>query len=714
MVSSTAQPFAADARLLRLGDGEIFHGEGIMAVAKGLLQAGVGHVAGYQGAPVSHLMDVFASAGEILDELGVNFEFSASEAGAAASLSASINYPVRTAAIWKSPVGTNVASDALSNLASAGVTGGALIVLGEDYGEGSSAIQERTHAFAQKSQIWLLDPRPDLNTLVEMIEHGFGLSEFSGSPVMLELRVRLCHLHGRFICKNNRRPAYSRHQRLAAPRFDYAHVTMPPSTYAQEREKITRRWPRAIEYIRAHRLNELVPGERDDVGFIVQGGLYNGLLRALQLLGLAAVDGRASFPVYVMNVTYPLVPAEIEAFCSGKRAVLVIEEGQPSYIEDGLHAVLRKAGIATRVAGEAFLPQAGELTGETLLQGVARFVREVGPRGVDVESVARAAAVLLEPKRTAGALLKRPVPARPPTFCTGCPERPVFTALKLLQKEMGPLHLCADIGCHTFSVLPPFNIGNSILGYGLGLASSTSVSPLLDKRVVSVMGDGGFWHNGLTSGIASSVFNKSDGILVIMKNGYTAATGAQRLPSAIADTPPRPALSIERTLRAMGIRWLRRVRTYDIARMVRTMRQAHRSSATGLKVIVAEGECQLERQRRVRPGNAGRMAAGKRVALARYGVDDRLCTGDRSCIRLSGCPSLTVKANPDPLRLEPVATVNHECVGCGVCGEVAHAAVLCPSFHRVELVHNPNPWDRVRYRIGRWLVERFAPMPTGT
>ena len=61
---------------------------------------------------------------------------------------------------WKSIVGTNVAADALSYLASAGVMGGTLIVLGEDYGEGGVVAQERSHAFAMKSLMWLLDPRP--------------------------------------------------------------------------------------------------------------------------------------------------------------------------------------------------------------------------------------------------------------------------------------------------------------------------------------------------------------------------------------------------------------------------------------------------------------------------------------------------------------------------------------------------------------------------
>src|SRR5258707_8651165 len=143
--------FKEEVEKLKLGDGEEFHGEGILAVTKALLQSGVSYVAGYQGAPISHLMDVLADANEILEGLGVHFENSASEATAAATLAASVNYPLRGAVTFKSTVGTNVASDALANLASGGVTGGALVIIGEDYGEGSSIMQERVHAFAMKS-----------------------------------------------------------------------------------------------------------------------------------------------------------------------------------------------------------------------------------------------------------------------------------------------------------------------------------------------------------------------------------------------------------------------------------------------------------------------------------------------------------------------------------------------------------------------------------
>jgi indolepyruvate ferredoxin oxidoreductase alpha subunit len=198
--------FSKEIESLRLGAGETFHGEGILAITKGLLQSGVAYVGGYQGAPVSHLMDVLVQARGYMDELGVHVEACSNEASAAAMLGASIHYPLRGAVTWKSIVGTNVAADALSNLSSPGVKGGVLVVVGEDYGEGASVIQERTHAYALKSGMILLDPRPDLGRMVDLVEHGFGLSEASNMPALMELRIRACHVRGSFTARDNRPP----------------------------------------------------------------------------------------------------------------------------------------------------------------------------------------------------------------------------------------------------------------------------------------------------------------------------------------------------------------------------------------------------------------------------------------------------------------------------------------------------------------------------
>jgi indolepyruvate ferredoxin oxidoreductase alpha subunit len=676
--------FKEEVAKLKLGEGETFHGEAILAVTKALLQSGVAYVGGYQGAPVSHVMDVLNDARDILDELGVHVETNANEAGAAAMLGASINYPLRGAVAFKSTVGTNVASDALSNLASAGVKGGTVLVLGEDYGEGSSIIQERTHAFAMKSQMWLLDPRPNLPKIVATVEQAFELSEASSTPVLLELRIRACHVQGSFRTKANRAPVVSRKAVLDNPDFDYGRICLPPATYAQEKHKIDVRWPAAVQFIKARKLNERFEGDLADIGILCQGGLYNAVVRALQSLGLADAFGASRVPIYCMNVTYPLVPEEIVAFCAGKSRVLVVEEGQPAFLEEAILAALRRQDVnAVKVHGKDVLPLAGEYTGEVVLTGLAKFLN----RSQAVEPI-------LSLKKQAAELLGA-LPARPPGFCVGCPERPVFSAMKVLEKESGKFHVSADIGCHLFSTLPPFNIGNTVLGYGLGLASNSAVNPMFGRRTLTIMGDGGFWHNGLTTGVASHVFNKNDGILVIMKNGYSSATGTQELPSSPQHSEVKEDISIERALKGVGVGWMKTVNNYRVGEVAKTLKEAMTTGHKGLKVIIAEGECQLERQRKLRPQVAQKLSKGERHVRVKYGVDEDTCTGDHSCIRLSGCPTLTIKDNPDPLRRDPVATVIDGCVGCGLCGENAHAAVLCPSFYRAEVIQNPTWWDRL-------------------
>src|SRR6267142_1506324 len=288
--------FKEEVAKLELGEGETFHGEAILAVTKALLQSGVSYVGGYQGAPVSHLLDVMVDAEALLADLGVHVETCTNEASA----------------------------------------------------EGASIIQERSYAYAMKSAIWLLDPRPDLPTIVRMVEKGFELSEASHAPVMLELRVRACHMTGEFSANTNRASAKSGLNRIdGPPRFNYARLAHPPLTFAQEKLKIDERFPAAQAFAREHKLNEFLDGDLKDLGIIALGGLTNTLLRALARLGLADNFGNARIPIYCLNLAYPLIPDELKSFCVGKRDVLIVEEGFPDYIEQPINAELRRADIQT-------------------------------------------------------------------------------------------------------------------------------------------------------------------------------------------------------------------------------------------------------------------------------------------------------------------------------------------------------------------------------
>jgi len=470
--------FKEEVEKLKLGAGEEFRGEGILAITKALLESGVSYVAGYQGAPISHLMDVLADANDILEELGVHFENSANEATAAATLAASVNYPLRGAVTFKSTVGVNVASDALANLASGGVAGGALVIIGEDYGEGSSIMQERVHPFAMKSQIWLLDPRPNLPSIVTAVKKGFELSEATNTPVMLEVRIRACHVHGRFKTEDNVRPSYTLRDAMENPRRQTDRIVLPPASYLHEKEKIEKRWPAAVNFIEDNKLNEFFEGDLSDIGIVMQGGMYNTTLRALELCGLADSLGHSRVPLYVMNVTYPLIDRELLRFAESKRAILIVEEGQPEFLEQAINTLFRRNDIQTRIEGKGMLPMAGEYTGGVVRDGVKAFVSKYRADAVSDAPPSNEGAVRIA---AAAKAAENNVHPRPPSFCTGCPERPIFTALKLVERELGAHHVSCDIGCHLFSILPPFNVGATTMGYGLGGAGAAAFNTKSDK-----------------------------------------------------------------------------------------------------------------------------------------------------------------------------------------------------------------------------------------
>ena len=698
--------FKKEVEHLRLGEGDTFTGEGILAITKALLENGVGYVGGYQGAPISHLMDVLADAEELLGEMGVRYEANASEAAAAAMLAASVHYPIRGAVTFKGSVGVNVASDALANLASSGVNGGALIIVGEDYGEGSSIMQERSHPFAMKSQFWLLDPRPNLPSIVRAVGQGFELSEASNTPVMLMVRIRSCHVTGSFECRDNKRPPLTVRDALANPQRDFNRVVLPPMSYIHEQDKIKNRWPAAERFIVENGLNEVFGPEKSEIGIVCQGGMYNGVIRALQRLGLADIYGDTDVPIYCLNVTYPLVKDEVLDFVAGKDGVLVIEEGQPEFIEQGLSTILLRAGVQSRLHGKDVLPMAGEYTGQVMLDGITAFLKEHAPQLLPGQARA--------PNQDAPAIpdLSKTVPIRPPGFCTGCPERPIFAAMKLVEQELGSHQITGDIGCHLFACLPPFEIGGSTMGYGLGPASNAAFDGGGEKRAISFLGDGGFWHNGLSSSIGNMVFNKSDSVAVIVDNYYSAATGGQDILSSRAQNQTKSTNNpIGKALKGIGVNWVREIdRTYDVGRMRDTIREALTTDTKGPKVIVASSECMLNRQRREKPLRNKAIRDGKRVEIPRFGVDEDVCTGDHACIRLSGCPSLSLKKLDDPLRDDPVAAIDESCVGCGNCGEVADAAVLCPSFYRADVTHNETGlrawWAQTSRSAIAWLQDR--------
>ncbi|NIT12988.1 MAG: indolepyruvate ferredoxin oxidoreductase, partial [Candidatus Dadabacteria bacterium] len=305
------------------------------------------------------------------------------------------------------------------------------------------------------------------------------------------------------------------------------------------------------------------------------------------------------------------------------------------------------------------------------------------------ETIREKSVMVDEHKTRAASFLDESVTLRNPIFCTGCPERPIFTAIKILEEKYGRSYYASDIGCYSMSGLPPFNLSDSITGMGIGLASAGAISRMTDKRTISFMGDGTFWHSGLTSSIANALYNNQNAILIILENFWTSMTGHHENPTSGENMRKEGVqMSIEQTLRGAGVRWIEQVDPYDLSDSMKVLSKAYEHDE-GLRVIISRGECQLEKNRRERVIIKKNIDEGIRTVQTKLGVDADVCTGDHSCMRHNGCPSLTLKDSPSILRDDPIAQIESSCVGCGLCGEIAHAAVLCPSFYKVDVITNP-------------------------
>nr|NIP38048.1 indolepyruvate ferredoxin oxidoreductase subunit alpha [Candidatus Dadabacteria bacterium]NIS07794.1 indolepyruvate ferredoxin oxidoreductase subunit alpha [Candidatus Dadabacteria bacterium]NIY21416.1 indolepyruvate ferredoxin oxidoreductase [Candidatus Dadabacteria bacterium] len=634
---------------LTMGEGQTLYGDTPLVILKSFLQSGVSYVGGYPGAPTASLIDVISDAYyPVLKDYGMYFDCSGNEASAASLLSASINYPVRGSVNWKI-VGTNVASDALAHICSSGVTGGAMIIVGEDYGCDGTIVAEKAMPFALKSSMAVIDPRGDLGRISFLIEKGFELSEYSNLPVMFILSTRIAYIRNKMLCKDNLSPRISTLSHIDKLITDVEKIPLPPYSQLQEKLKYEKRLPVAREFIVNNDLNELFRGENDSIGIITHGSLYNSLIRCLYNLGEAELSGKSSVSILNLNVTYPLASEQITEFIADKKSVLVLEEGMPNLIEEQIRAVAQRNKVDSDIYGKDIMPVNGEYTPDRIIKGLGDFLVSNIESPYKKQIIGQKSTETDKHVSKAASFLDEPVTARNPIFCTGCPERPIFTAIKILEEKYGRSYYASDIGCYSMSGLPPFNLSDSITGMGIGLASAGAISRMTDKRTISFMGDGTFWHSGLTTSIANALYNNQNAILIILENFWTSMTGHHENPTSGENMRKEGvSMSIEQTLRGAGVKWIEQVDPYDLSDSMKVLARAYEHDK-GLRVILSRGECQLEKNRRERVIVKKNINEGKRTVQTKLGVDAEVCTGDHSCMRHNGCPSLTLKESPSIL-----------------------------------------------------------------
>lgn len=699
-----------DVAQLRRGKGEQLYGDGALVVLKALLESGISYFGGYPGSPTANLMDAVADAYDpLLKEYGVYFESSSNEVSAGALLTTSVYGPVRGAVTWK-VVGNGVATDVVDHVSQLGVKDGAMIVVGEDYGVSSTTVVQRTLAWGVKSGLLVIDPRGDQQVLHRMVKEGMDLSRDSKSVVALLLRPQASHTNALITVGDNVIPEISTVKKVESFRKDPTLFALPPLAQEQEKDRYGYRLPTAARLIVERGLNEYFGGAAARFGIITHGTTYNSTLRVLSLLGLADEFGELDERLHLLqlNVVNPLSESQIEEFMSGKEAILIVEEGQPDLLESQIRALAHKRGLTCRVIGHDLVPGVGELLPERLVEPLARYlVEEVG---LDQDGrIAGTAKQVLARGREVRESIGTPVPPRIPTFCTGCPERPVFSQMKINEEVYGQKDWRAgDVGCYGMAGFKPFEMADSNIGMGAGLAAATAITALSKQKNVSVVGDGTLWHSAFTTSVANGVYNKQESTYIVLDNHWTAMTGAHENPNVgtlMTGEAMNAEMSIERTFRAMGVKQIEKANPYDFKGFQRKLIRIHEDkSKPQVRVLISDAECQLQRQRRVKPQNAAALKAGKRVAIDRLYVDDEVCVGDHACMRFNGCPSLTLKPSTAIVKKSDKAYIDQTCVGCGVCGEISTMAQLCPSFVKVTTIANPSLWERLAMGLRRLLL----------
>jgi indolepyruvate ferredoxin oxidoreductase alpha subunit len=699
-----------DIAQLKLGQGNTLYGDGALVVLKALLESGISYFGGYPGSPTANLMDAVADAYEpVLKDMGVYFESSSSEMSAGALLTTSVFGKVRGAVTWK-VVGNGVAMDVVDHVSQLGVKDGAMMIVGEDYGVSSTSVVQRTITWGVKSGIIVVDPRGDQQLLHKMVKDSMDLSRDSHSVVAFLLRPQLSHTNAEITVGNNVIPDISTVKPVDAFKKDSTLFPLPPYSQQQEMSRYEFRLPTASRLIYERGLNEYFGSNEAKVGIITHGTTFNTTWRILERLGFIDEDNQLSDDIELLqlNVINPLNEDQLTNFISGKDAVLLVEEGQPELIELQIRAMLqRNQTDFVDFYAHDLIPSIGELVPERVFEPIAQFLSKYIRQDANLEKVAKQYLVRGD---FAKSLFPTKVTARPPTFCTGCPERPVFSQMKINEMLTGKADWHAgDVGCYGMAGFQPFLMSDSNIGMGAGLAAGAGITAMSKQRNVSVVGDGTLWHSAFNASAANAIYNKQDSTYIVLDNKWTAMTGAHENPNVgklMNGEDMNTTMSIKDTFFAMGVKKLEKANPYNFKEFQEKLKKIQRDSKIPqVRVLISEAECQLQKQRGVRAERQKKLENHQRVEIERFHIDDQVCVGDHACIRFNGCPSLTLKDSPNQLRPSMNAYVDNTCVGCGVCGEVTQMAKLCPSFIKVTKIQNPSLIEK----IINWLKVFFVP-----
>lgn len=581
------------------------------AVARGFYEAGGLLASSYPGSPTVELLET------VKKYEGVYAEFSVNEKVALEVAIGSSFYGARSMVSMKH-VGVNVAMDPLMTFTQTPMNGGFLLVTGDDPGMASSQNEQDNRILGKFANMPILFPGSSQEAK-DYAKLAFDLSEEYETPIMLDITSRVCHARG-IVTEAPR----EEHEPKGFTPDNAKYTMLPPITHARQ-YAMKERIEALAKYAYDAPVNLLKEVEGSKVLLVASGLVYHNLLEL-----------NLPYSIYRPGMVYPLSRDRMKELSEKYERIIVIEELMP-FMENELKLM----GISCE--GKEWFSFTGELNTENIEEGLFN-------------------AGLITDRRLA-LLEKNDAVSRPPMFCSGCPHRPVFDILKKMK-----VLVMGDIGCYSMSVLPAFEASHTMISMGATVGITKGMNKVMrmkgnDKPLVSVIGDGTFFHSGMT-GFANLLHQMEDSdnmAFIILQNGTTAMTGGQgNGSSGKYDVNDDMHIDIKKMLNTMGIENVQYVDQFDYNLFRDTLKEEVKKK--GISVIIATRPCALK----------------FKIKEPNYYVDPKICIGCRSCVK-TNCPPIRMKQYPGIDKLKSSIDPNM-CVGCSVCAQVCPVGAIKKSL----------------------------------
>jgi len=588
------------------------------AIARGVLEAGIGVVTTYPGTPASEIGD---SISEIARDAGLYMEYSTNEIVAVEVAAGAAIGSVRALTAMKH-VGLNVAADAVMTLAYVGVRGGFVIVMADDPECHSSQNEQDSRYYALLSKLPCLEPS-NAQEAKDMVSYAVGISEQLQLPVLLRTTTRVSHTRGPVtfgpLKKTNLKGEFLK---------DVKRFVMVPAHARMQHKVLLEKMERAREISENSPYNTVVL-QGGNVGVITSSAAYNYVAEATAFLGLDA-------SILKLGMTHPLPKHKIAEFLKAHDKIVIVEELAP-YLEMQIKAIAYECSSDAKIYGKAqepYFPHFGELSTRIVIEAIAILTGK--KPSIDFKAIDEKFAEARKSLRS-----------RPPILCPGCPHSASFLAIKTVTG--GRVIVPTDIGCYALGIQPPLQIGDVLICMGASIGTAGGISKVTGLDTVAVLGDSTFFHAAMP-GLANAVFNNHKVTLVVLDNLTTAMTGHQPHPG----TGKRSAsgesnrIAIEHVALGMGVKFVRVVNPFKVKEATKVLKEA--LTMPGPSVVVLRAPCTLLvlRERR----DKGIRADPVRVT--------EKCTGCMACVELTGCPALV----PTQERLTMDKTL---CTACTLC-----------------------------------------------